>query len=56
VPRAITVLAAVKQRKRYLNARKKQAPLEPLIPVGRKLPLDCKKAITILGEVLSKQT
>jgi len=54
VPRAIIVLAAVKQRKRYLNARKRQAPLKPLIPVGRKLLLDYKEAITILKEVLFK--
>ena len=57
VPGAITVtVAATKQRKRYLYARKRQAPLEPLIPVGRKLLLDYKEAITILGKVLSKQT
>jgi len=56
VPGATTVLAVVKQRKRYLNARKRQAPLEPLIPIGRKLLLDYKEAITVLGEVLSKQT
>ena len=54
VPKAITVPAAVKQCKRHLNARKRQAPLEPLIPIGRKLLLDYKEAITILGEVLFK--
>ena len=55
VPRAIiAIAAAIKQRKRHLYAKKRQAPLEPLIPVGRKLLLDCEEAITILGEVLSK--
>jgi len=54
VPGATIVLAAVKQRKRHLNARKRQAPLEPLIPIGRKLLLNYKEAITVLGEVLSK--
>ena len=31
-------------------------PLEPLASVKCKLPLDYKETITILGEVLSKQT
>jgi len=57
VPRVIIVTAAAtKQRKRHLYVRKRQAPLKPLIPIGRKLLLDYKEAITILKEVLSKQT
>ena len=49
-------LTTAQQRKRYLYTGKRQALLDPLIAVGRKLPLDRKEAITILGEVLSKQT
>ena len=52
----IATAAAFKQYKRHLYVRKRQAPLEPLTPIGRKLPLDYKKAITVLGKVLSKQT
>jgi hypothetical protein len=52
----IEIAAAFKQRKRHLYAGKRQAPLEPLIVVGRKLLLERKEAITVLAEVLSKQT
>ena len=41
---------------RHLYIRKRQAPLEPLISIGCKLLLNYKEAITVLGEVLSKQT
>ena len=55
VPRAVIVIvAASKQRKRHLYTRKRQALLEPLIPIGCKLLLDYKEAITILKEVLFK--
>ena len=30
--------------------------LEPLTPIGRKLPLNCKEAITVLNKILFKQT
>ena len=54
VPRAIIVLAATKQYKYYLYTRKRQTSLEPLIPIGYKLLLDYKKAITVLNKVLLK--
>ena len=53
---AATESTTTQQRKRYLYTGKRQAPLGPLTAVGRKLPLDCKEAITISGKVLSKQT
>ena len=56
VPRATTVLAAAKQRKRHLYTRKRQAPSKPFTPIKHKLLLDYKEAITILNKVLSKQT
>ena len=57
VPRAVIITAAAsKQRKRYLYARKRQARLEFLIPLGCKILLNYKEAITILGKVLFKQT
>ena len=49
-------LTTTQQCKRYLYTRKRQAPLDPLIAIRYKLLLDYKEAITILGEVLSKQT
>ena len=55
VPKVVIVIAAAsKQRKRYLYIKKKQAPSEPLTPIGCKLPLEYKKTITVLGKVLSK--
>ena len=57
VPKAVTATAAAsKQCERHLYIGKKQVPSEPLTPVGRKLPLDREEAITVSGEVLSKQT
>ena len=57
VPRAATATAAAsKQHKRHLYIRKRQVPLEPLTSIRRKLPLNCEEAITVSGEVLSKQT
>ena len=57
VPRAaIVTAAAFKQRKRHLYIKKKQAPSEPLTPIGYKLLLNYKEAITVLSKVLSKQT
>ena len=50
----IAIAAAFKQRKYYFYIKKKQVLLKPLTPIRRKLPLDYKKAITILGKVLSK--
>ena len=55
VPRVVIATAAAsKQYKRYFYIKKRQAPLEPLTPIGHKLLLDCKEAITVLGKVLSK--
>ena len=49
-------LTTAQQYKYYLYTRKRQAPLDPLIAIGCKLPLNYKKAITVLGEVLLKKT
>ena len=54
IPKAIIVLAAAKQYKYYFYTRKRQIPLKPLTPIGRKLLLDYKEAITVLGKVLLK--
>ena len=55
VLRAVTATAATfKQHERHLYIRKRQVFLEPLTPIGRKLPLDYKEAITVLGKVLFK--
>ena len=57
VPKAVIVTAAAfKQYERHLYIKKRQVPSEPLIPIGHKLLLDCKEAITVLNEVLFKQT
>ena len=57
MPRAVTATAAAfKQYKCHLYIRKRQALLKPLTPIGCKLPLNYKEAITILGKILSKQT
>ena len=55
VPKAVIATAATfKQRKRYLYIKKRQAFLKPLTPIGRKLLLDYKEAITVLDKVLFK--
>jgi hypothetical protein len=54
VPKAIIVLTITKQYKYHLYTGKRQVFLKPLTPIRRKLPLNYKKAITVLGKVLSK--
>ena len=55
VPKAAIVIAATfKQHKHHFYVKKRQVPSEPLIFIGHKLPLNYKKAITILNKVLSK--
>ena len=49
-------VTAVQQYKYCLYIKKRQIFLELFIAIGRKLPLNCKKVITILGEALFKQT